>query len=170
MTRPVWGILTQTPIFIGKTEAFTSDDGPPGRQNTAFPDFTFIQKDNPREETAPRSDFCLPADKATRFNHTVLPDFSFRLNGHKRTDRSRWSNFRRRIDYRTGMDALHRRNGFETFEQLRRMGEIGVRIFGDDARTLEQIANQLIVFRGNGSVHRPGTVSLHFSGGDWSEK
>lgn len=40
------------------------------------------------------------------------------------------------------------------------MGEIGVRIFGDDARTLEQIANQLIVFRGNDQC--TGLGPFHF--------
>ena len=138
--------LDPNAIFIGKTETFTSDNGT-GSQNTTFTDFTFIQKDDAWKETATRSDFCLPANETARFNHTVFTDFSFRFNGHKRTDRSCGGNFCSRIDDGAGMNARHGRNGFETFKQLCCMGEIGIRIFGDDPYTLEQVADQLIVFR-----------------------
>ena len=47
------------------------------------------------------------------------------------------------------MNAWYRRNRFETLEKLCRVCKIGVRIPGDNTCSLEQIADQLIVFRRN---------------------
>lgn len=47
------------------------------------------------------------------------------------------------------MNARYRGNRFETLEKLCRVCKIGVRIAGDNTRSLKQVANQLIVFRRN---------------------